>query len=433
MNRSPLPWFALFAAVFAICFGGASWITSHSASLPAWDLPFEQSIPFVPSASLVYLTITPALLFSLYYFRTREAMAPFAIALCTEVAIATVCFLLFPQTVAWTRPAVTGWPRIPFNLADAMNLSYNQFPSLHVAFAVSIAWAYPRHRAFWRLWSAGVAVSTWLMWEHHLVDIVGGVALAAVVMPLLYPHVHNELQCLWQCARFSRRHLRYFVIFIAIYAPSLLHGKRYRAVRYGFCAAQWIDDLLDGDRPSKREPLEIIDNLDNGNDALSRLVTAFYNEIDTPAQQEFHDLVQCMRTDRVRVLTAARWTQAQLDAHHEATFRHSVNLLLITTGCTARAHDVPSLINALGWCSVVRDLEDDLRKGLNNLPVDVAPTQWSRDAHARACMALDRAQIEIAALPDARARRILRIFARSIATYTAAKPEKERVALAGEG
>ncbi len=419
MNRSPIPWFALFAAVFAVCFGTTSWITSHYAFLPAWDLPFERSIPFVPSASLVYLTITPALLFSLYYFRTREAMAPFAIALCAEAVIASVFFLIFPQTVAWTRPAVTGWARIPFGFADAMNLSYNQFPSLHVAFAVSIAWAYPRHRTFWRLWSAAVAISTWLMWEHHLVDILGGVALAAIVMPLLYPRVHNELQCLWQCARFSRRHIRYFVIFIAIYAPSLLHWKRYRAVRYGFCAAQWIDDLLDGDRRSEREPLEIIDGIDDADDALSRLVAAFNREIDGDAQQEFRDLVQCMRIDRVRVLDAERWTEAQLDAHHEATFRHSVNLLLITAGCTARAHDVPSLIYALGWCSVVRDLDDDLRKGLDNIPVDVDPAQWTRDSHARACAALERATAEIGALPDARARAILRMFARSIGKYTA--------------
>lgn len=408
----------LFAATFAVCYGGASWLTARYASLPAWDLPFEQHVPFVPALSIVYLTITPALLLAL--FRTRGALAP---ALCTETILATLCFLLFPQTVAWTRPAVTGWAYVPFSIADALNLSYNQFPSLHVAFAVSVAWAV--RKPLWWIWSAAVAVSAWLMWEHHLVDILGGAALACLVMPLLWPRMHLELVCLGQCARFSRRHLRYFVIFLAIWLPSLRYWRRYRAVRAGFCAAQWIDDLLDGHRPSDREPLEIADAIlarRFGDDDLSRLILALFEDLDAAAQNEFLDLVHCMRTDRLRVLHRERWTQTQLDAHHEATFRHSVNLLLITTGCTARAAAVPSLIRALSWCSVIRDLDDDQRHGLDNIPRDTDDIpQWLSAQHTHALMALTHSADEIARLNDVRAQRLLRIFHRSITKY-ARKP-----------
>lgn len=416
----------LFAAVFAVCYGGASWLTAQYASLPAWDLPFEQSVPFVPSLSVVYLTITPALLL---FLRRRDTLAPLAVALSVETVVATVCFILFPQTVAWTRPEVAGWARIPFAIADAMNLSYNQFPSLHVAFAVSAAWASTRRRALWWLWSAAVAGSAWLMWEHHLADIAGGVALAAIVMTLLYPRPHVELVCLWQCMRFSRRHVRYFAIFLAIWLPSLLHWRRYRAVRTGFCAAQWIDDLLDGDRPSGREPLEIVDELLEqitarmfADDALPRLVAALFRDLDERARDEFIALVQCMRVDRLRVLYKERWTAQELDAHHEMTFRHSVNLMLVTSGCTARASEVPSLIRAFAWCSVVRDLDEDLRKGLDNIPRDADPAQWLRDEHSRACTALERAAREIARLSDPRARRLLAMFHRSIAGYTQRDP-----------
>lgn len=409
----------VFAVVFAVCYGGASWLTSQQGSLPSWDFAFERHVPFVPAMSVLYLTITPALLL---FLRRPHTIKPFAIALCIETLIATLFFLAFPQTVAWTRPEVTGWARVPFAIADAMNLSYNQFPSLHVAFAVSAAWAASRRRVLWWLWSVAVALSAWLMWEHHLADIVAGAALAAAVMPLVYPRVHDELQCLWQCVRFSRRHLRYFVIFVAIYLPSLLHWRRYRAVRYGFVAAQWIDDLLDGDRPSRREPLEIIDALPHGDDALSRLVRAFFAEVDDGPRGEFLELVQCMRIDRVRVLENARWPQARLDAHHDATFRHSVNLMLITSDCRARAHQVPSLIRALGWCSVVRDLDDDLRKGLNNIPVDRDPSLWPGEAHARASIDVVGAAQEIAGLDDPRARRLLGIFQRSVARYAMVTP-----------
>jgi hypothetical protein len=316
-----------------------------------------------------------------------------------------------------------------------MNLSYNNFPSLHVAFAVSAAWAY--RRLGWWLWAAAVALSTWLMWEHHLVDIVGGVALALIVMRSA-ESIWVELCCLVQCARFSRRHIRYFVIFLGIWGPSLLHWRRYRAVRYGFCAAQWIDDLLDGDRPTTREPLEVVADLQRSLSrsavaqpqlwyqicgsatALLDLTHAFFAEISPAAQTEFLTLIDCMRTDRMRVLHREQWTEQQLNDHHHRTFELSINLLLHTTHTTARAEQVPSLIDALAWCSVFRDLEEDQRKGLNNIPRGADVAEWTRTSHARALITLKHSAAEVAALPDPRARRILRIFQRSVEKFAGA-------------
>ena len=421
-----------FALLFGVCYGFTSWWTvMHSASLPAplpsWDLPFERHLPFVPWLSLVYLTITPALLLAPFLL-PRERIAPLAIALSVETLVASTCFLLFPQTTAFPPRIVTGWARIPFALADALNLDYNTFPSLHVAFACSAAWAYAttRRRAFlWTGWSVAVAASTLLMHEHHLADIAGGIVLAVASMLLVYERLDDvELLCLRECMRFSRRHVRYFVIFVMIYAPSLLYWRRYRAVRAGYCAAQWIDDLLDGDRPSSREPLEIVDELleeISGNklsaQPLSRLVAALFAELDEPARRDFIQLVLTMRRDRVRVLRAEVWDRSALDAHHRATFSLSVNLLLATTRCHARAEQVPSLVEALAWCSIFRDLDDDLRKGLINIPRGADLEQWTRDSHASACIVLECSRRELARLADARARRILGIFQSSVEKY----------------
>jgi hypothetical protein len=424
-----------FGLLFGVCYGLTSWWTvKHSASLPAWDLPFERHLPFVPWLSLVYLTITPALLLAPFLLRRERpaspGMAPFAIALSVETLVASACFLLFPQTTAFPPRIVTGGARIPFALADALNLDYNTFPSLHVAFACSAAWAYAttRRRAiFWITWSIAVAASTLLMHEHHLADIAAGAILAAASMSLVYSRLDDvELLCLRECMRFSRRHVRYFVIFVMIYTPSLLHWRRYRAVRVGYCTAQWIDDLLDGDRPSPREPLEIVDELieemsrnELSPQPLSRLVAALFAELDEPARHNFIQLVLTMRRDRVRVLRAEMWDESALDTHHRATFSLSVNLLLATTRCNARAEQVPSLVEALAWCSIFRDLDDDLRKGLINIPRGADVEQWTRDSHARACIALERSRRELAQLIDPRARRILGIFQSSIEKYAA--------------
>ncbi|MCM2315695.1 MAG: phosphatidic acid phosphatase, partial [Thermoanaerobaculia bacterium] len=278
----------------------------------------------------------------------------------------------------------------------------------------------------WGLWSVAVAVSTWLIWEHHLVDIVGGIALAAVVMKLVYPWLQRpetkqalwvELCCLWQCLQFSRRHVRYFVIFLAIYLPSIRNWRRYRVVRTAFCVAQWIDDLVDGDRPSAREPLDVVNELVDEMSAgsfspqpLSRLTGALFEELkafrtaDDEPEQDLIALVREMQRDRTRVVGHELWSDQELDEHNRRTFHLSVNLMLIVTGCEARAHQVPALVDALGWCSVFRDLEDDLGKGLVNVPRRICERvadrggaltpgllaasrefrAWVRDAHLRA-------------------------------------------------
>ncbi|MFA6954246.1 MAG: phosphatase PAP2 family protein [Thermoanaerobaculia bacterium] len=455
--RSTIPLCAAFAILFALCYGGASWWTSRLIGLSAWDLPFESSLPFVPSLAIVYLTITPALMLAPFVFRSPGELVPLWAALVIETLVATAFFFAFPQTTAFARPVVHGWAAGFFNLADAINLEYNQFPSLHVAFACTAAWAYARRsgamgRALWIGWSAAVAASALLIQEHHLVDLVGGAALAAAGILLVYRPLERresrsnlwaELCCLEQCARFSIRHRRYFVIFLAIWLPSLLRWRARRAVRFAFCTAQWIDDLLDGDRASAREPLEVVDELIDQmtrrrftSEPLSRLTGALFAELDAirsdeaDPQAEFIALVCEMRVDRERVLARAVWDERQLAAHHRRTFELSVDLMLVVTGCRARASDVPALLGALAWCSVFRDLDDDLAHGLVNVPrsawsnVSVGELRcseafraWSAAELTRSERALESASREIEALDDARARRLLETFRASIVSF----------------
>lgn len=464
--RETLPLCAAFAATFFVCYGGASLRASRLADLPAWDLPFEASVPFVPELAVVYLTITPVLLLAPFVFRTRGELVPLAVTLMLETIVATVFFLAFPQKTALEKPAVDGLAGALYGLADTMNLEHNEFPSLHVAFAVTAGWAYARRsrslgRVLWPAWSLAVALSTWLIREHHLADIAGGIALATIGMLIVYRRLERadarstlwaELCCLEQCARFSMRHRRYFVIFLAIWLPSLTRWKETRVVRYAFCAAQWIDDLLDGDRRTDREPLEVVDELLDAmvrrqfsSAPLQRLTAALFDELDAfrsldvDPHGELIDLVREMRVDRERVLAGAAWEEERLDEHLRRTFELSVDLMLIATGCRARASDVPSLVRILAWCSVFRDLEDDVRHGLVNVPRDVwssaSPAGRPLDARdLRACAAIHEwsdaalresealipeAGREIEALGDARARKILGTFQKSIARFAA--------------
>lgn len=406
--------FLLFGVLFAVCYGGASWLAMQRASLPSWALPFEQHVPFLPWMAYVYLTIIPALL--LAPLLLREELDAFATTLCWETLIACAFFVVYPLTTSFQRPPVS---MFAFRVADALNLEANQFPSLHVAFAVTCAWAYGRRRdtraALWSTWCVLVSASAWLMWEHHLVDLLGGAVLAWACIQREI--VWAELCCLVQCARFSRRHVRYFLIFVAIWGPSLLRWRKTRVIRFAFVTAQWIDDLLDGDRPSKRDPLVIVDELLAGRftrEPLPRLMAALFRELQP--KDELLDLIREMRLDRVRL--GERWSAQRLEEHHRRTFALSVDLMLQLTGCRARAAEVMPLVDALAWCSVFRDLDDDLAKGLINIPLEVTDAAaWSRDEHARALRTLRESKKAIDALSDRKAQRILGVFQRSIEKF----------------
>jgi membrane-associated phospholipid phosphatase len=65
-------------------------------------------------------------------------------------------------------------------------------PSLHVAFAISAAWAasprlsWPMRAGMWS-WAGAVCASTWLIRQHWLLDVAGGALLAAATMAVAYP------------------------------------------------------------------------------------------------------------------------------------------------------------------------------------------------------------------------------------------------------
>src|SRR4029450_9759368 len=82
-------------------------------------------------------------------------------------------------------------------------------------------------------------------------------------------------------------------------------------------------------------------------------------------------LVKVLIEDRRRMDARKTMPAAALAAHHYKTFSLSLDLTLISVGSRLRAEDAPALINALSWCSPIRDLDEDLAKGLINIPEEV--------------------------------------------------------------
>ena len=149
-------------------------------------------------------------------------------------------------------------------------------------------------------------------------------------------------------------------------------------------------------------------------------------------------LLHTMHLDRLRAERAQLWTEAEITAQHRRTFTRSLDLLLAALGSSVRGRDLPELVDALGWCSTMRDLPEDLRAGIVNIPselwrqagwpsekrhdpaalsADAAFRDWMRQERSRALRLLDQADCRTAALNDGTARRISNLFARSVRRF----------------
>lgn len=152
-------------------------------------LDAELAIPFVPAMTLAYVSLY--LMFSIVPFvlRTRREVTALFWTFMAEVAIATVFFLAMPVEPAWPATHDAGAFAPLFDWADGMNLTYNLFPSIHVAFAASAAMILSNRGIRGVLitaWAVLVCASTVLTHQHHLADIAGGLVLAIVCVRRFY-------------------------------------------------------------------------------------------------------------------------------------------------------------------------------------------------------------------------------------------------------
>jgi membrane-associated phospholipid phosphatase len=168
-----LVWLGLYLGVNAVTAG-------RSVAQPF--LPFERRIPLVPAAYLFYGAGYPEILLPLFLSRTRAAFLRTQTALAVVSLISFAVFLMLPMP--YPRPLASGGG--PFGTLLALDWSLDRpgctFPSLHVATAVLLYMGMrdeaPRWRTGLLLLAIAVGVSTVLVKQHFIVDVLGGAAAA---------------------------------------------------------------------------------------------------------------------------------------------------------------------------------------------------------------------------------------------------------------
>jgi membrane-associated phospholipid phosphatase len=190
--RETLPLSALFVLIFYVFYGTASVVTGlHDVRLHI-HFHFEQYLPFVPAFALVYLSLNVMLALAPFILRTRQAFLPLFLTMSVETILASLCFVLLPVADGDTPVLASGFWGNVFLFADVVNLDYNNIPSLHVAFAFTAALAFrqrcgPVGTMLFYSWAVTIALSTLLTHQHNILDVITGIALAGIVMRVVYP------------------------------------------------------------------------------------------------------------------------------------------------------------------------------------------------------------------------------------------------------
>lgn len=175
-------WSAWIALAFFSIYPTTNWITAQRASPFALYAEAELAIPFVPQLIWVYLSMY--VLFLLPLFAVPPNRMP---KLGKELIIGTIAsgalFLLFPASLGFVRaiPVDTAYAGIYASMFE-VDRPHNLVPSLHLVFSSLIVLACAQasrvpYKAALFLWLAAISLSTLLVHQHHILDVVSAFLL----------------------------------------------------------------------------------------------------------------------------------------------------------------------------------------------------------------------------------------------------------------
>jgi membrane-associated phospholipid phosphatase len=188
--------------IFIVLYGTTNWLTTLRKDVPSFYFEWERSIPVVPAMIVVYLSIDLFYVGAAFLTKTRRALMTLFWRVTVAIVVGCTCFLLFPLRFGFERPHAEGVLGYVFDQFRVMDPPFNEFPSLHIALAMVFGATFLRHtRGILRYavatWLSLLAISPLLVYQHHVIDILGGFVLGTLCMhfiqeePLRQPLVPN--------------------------------------------------------------------------------------------------------------------------------------------------------------------------------------------------------------------------------------------------
>lgn len=188
--------------------------------------------------------------------------------------------------------------------------------------------------------------------------------------------------CRQEAVELVSRSPKYWAMVLSFYMKGLkgaLPAKVFRAA-YFFC--RHIDDVLDGDRTDfDGAPVEYVEAIltameeDEGGPSIVELYRFSVKHLvdmakdDEEPKQHFERVIRdAMLFDHER--GKERWilSREELEQYYRDTFEPVMDLALMIAGSELRAANMPESVRTQGHLYSIRDIDDDLSKGIINIP-----------------------------------------------------------------
>ena len=159
---------------------------------------WELSIPLAPWMIVIYLSMFILFVVPLFRVSAPEMKTLFRQIACATLVAGTI-FLLFPSVSGFSRYIPEGYFAPYFEFLYEIDMApYNAFPSLHVIYSGLILMSlrdisdgYEKY--LYMLWLILIVLSTIFVHQHHLADIIGGLAVVWICrMSLPHDDVREE-------------------------------------------------------------------------------------------------------------------------------------------------------------------------------------------------------------------------------------------------
>ncbi|KAB0566874.1 phosphatase PAP2/dual specificity phosphatase family protein [Brucella pituitosa] len=186
-----IAWLLFLGPFFYLTYGTANWLASRQGHVPNLAFGWESQVPFIAWSIVPYWSVNLFYVIALFVNDSPEQVDRLAKRYLTAQIIAVLCFVAFPLTATFVKPATAGLPGFMFDLLGGFDKPFNQAPSLHIALLI-IIWDQMRRvmgdvmLVVWHVWCLLIGLSVLTTYQHHAVDIPAG-ALLGLFALWLFP------------------------------------------------------------------------------------------------------------------------------------------------------------------------------------------------------------------------------------------------------
>ncbi len=194
--------------------------------------------------------------------------------------------------------------------------------------------------------------------------------------------INIEIICFKEFIILIKRDIRYFYFVLSMYLRSLVSIKDARLLRATYCLIRHIDDVIDGDRKSPKNPITFVQDISHqistenfhNSHPISKLAAFMMKDLElrydnkAEVKASFLSMIDLLIEDYFRIQKKLVLSEEDIDNRLFQVLFFALDITLIISRSKIRSFEITDLINAQVYLYTIRDVKKDLSKDLINIP-----------------------------------------------------------------